>query len=128
MCYRFEFQEGTYFFMIKTVLDRIMEHKIQLRIVLIYDAYKKVNKITLIISFQYKLHRKREKYFSGKDKTDCISTFHFSTWNAEKIKCDFIMLYSLLLEMLRYFTISVTIKKLHACASQLYFSTSSCIL
>lgn len=114
--------------MIKTLLDRIMEHKIQLRIVLIYDAYKKVNQIRLIISFQHKWYRKVEKHFAGKDKTHSVSTFHYSTQIAENIKCDFIVLYSLLLEMLIYFTIFVTTKKLHAYASQLYFSTSSCIL
>lgn len=68
MCYRFEFQEGSYFVMIKTFLDRIIEHKIQLCILLIYDVYKKVNQIKLIISFQHKLYRKGEKYFAGKTK------------------------------------------------------------
>lgn len=75
-----------------------MEHKIQFRVVLIYDVYKKVNQIRLIISFQHKLYRKGEKYFAGKGKTDCISTFHYSTQNAEKIKCDFIVLYSCFLK------------------------------
>lgn len=72
MYYRFEFQGGDYYCMIKTFLDRIMEHKIQLRIALIYSVYKKVNPIRLIISFQHELFRKGKKCFAGQGKTQCI--------------------------------------------------------
>lgn len=72
MCYRFEFQGGNYYFMIKTFLDRIMEHKIKLRIALIYGVYKKVNPVRLIISFQHKLFRKGKNCFARQGKTGCI--------------------------------------------------------
>lgn len=72
MCYRFEFQGAYYYFIIKAFLDRIMEHKIQLRIALIYCVDKKVSIIRLIISFQHELFRKGKKCFAGQGETDCI--------------------------------------------------------
>jgi len=66
--------------MIKTFLDRIMGHNIQLTNALIYGVYKKVNPIKLIISFQDELFRKGKKHFAGQGKTYCILKEIFLTF------------------------------------------------